>query len=55
MWFLIWIQFLHGQFEYYHIGTFGKEDQCRIELEKSKVLVTNAGSTVQCFKVDSNG
>ena len=55
MWFLIWLQFLHGEFEYYHIDTFGSEENCKIQLEKSKVLITNSASSVACFEVDRNG
>jgi len=55
MWFLIWLQFLHGEFEYYHIDTFGSEENCRVQLEKSKVLITNSASAVECFEVDRGG
>lgn len=55
MWLLIWVQFMHNEFEYYHIGTYGSEENCKVELAKSKVLVTNANSTVECFKVERSG
>lgn len=46
---------MHGEFEYYHIGTYGSEENCQIELNKSKVLITNTASSVECFEVDRNG
>tara|TARA_B100000676_G_C18019021_1_gene811434 strand:- start:1308 stop:1478 length:171 start_codon:yes stop_codon:yes gene_type:complete len=55
MWFLIWLQFLHGEFEYYHIGTYGSEENCKVQLEKSKVLITNSASAVECFEVNRGG
>jgi len=55
MWFLVWLQFMHGEFEYYHIATYGSEEVCKAELLKSKVLITNSASSVECFEVDRNG
>jgi hypothetical protein len=51
MWALVWIHFLHGKLEYYHIGTFETEEACYAEQVEAKVLKKHENSGVVCLYI----
>ena len=51
MWILLWLQLVSGSFDHYHVGSYGKEDECIKHLEKAKVLVTSENAKVVCIFV----
>ena len=52
MWILVWLSFIDGQFEYYHLESFGTEAHCNRAKVKAEVMVKNVGQAVACFAVD---
>ena len=51
MWFLVWFMFTNSKLEHYQLKQFSTENECRQELEKAKVLITNSTTVVYCFEV----
>jgi len=51
MWFLVWFMFTNSKLEHYQLKQFATEQDCRQELEKAKVLITNSTTVVYCFEV----
>ena len=51
MWILLWLQVVSGSFDHYHVGSYGKEEECIKSMETAKVLVTNENSEVVCIFV----
>ncbi len=52
MWFLVWFQLMNGQLDYYQLGWYDSERECRDAREKAVVLMTTNNSAVECFEVN---
>jgi hypothetical protein len=51
MWFLVWFMFTNNKLEYYQLEQLTTEVECKEELERAKVLITNSTTVVYCFEV----
>jgi len=55
MWLLIWLKLTTGQtLEYYHLGTFYEELNCRKMKGEAKVLVTDNNQAMDCIFIPVN-
>lgn len=50
---LIFIHFVSTDtIKYYQIGSFSRLDQCQVEKDKAKVLITHNSMAVECLEVN---
>ena len=54
MWILVWMQLVTSQgVEYYQLGTFTKDTDCKEALAKAVVLVNTSAEIIACLEVDT--
>jgi len=54
MWILVWMQLVTSQgVEYYQLGTFTKDTDCKETLAKAVVLVNTSAEMLACLEVDT--
>ena len=52
MWLLIWLKLVAGGgIEYYHLGNFYEELNCKKVMSEAKVLITDNNQSIDCIYV----
>ena len=51
---LVFLHFVNtDHLKYYQLKTFADYEECQVEAEKAKIMVTNASMTVTCLELTS--
>tara|TARA_R100000353_G_scaffold167900_1_gene130190 strand:- start:509 stop:682 length:174 start_codon:yes stop_codon:yes gene_type:complete len=51
---LVFLHFVNtDSLKYYQIGTYSDKEECQIEAEKAKIMVTHNSMKVACLEVNS--
>ena len=53
MWILVWLELAASQnINFYHLGSYEQERDCKTAYEKAIVLVTGKNQSMECLYVD---